>query len=172
MFNSKQLVSELIVKNLAKERENEMCDNCRHVGYHLRKLDNLLMRNTMAKARSMNLDEVTVMHGWILAYIDENKEKEIYQKDIETQFGINRSTVTNIVKLMEKKELIRREPVPRDARLKKLVLTEKGILAREKSHETIQAIEKQIVLGISEEELDVFFHLIEKIRKNLEQKEE
>lgn len=79
------------------------CDNCKYVGYHLRRLDNLLMRNTMAQARSMNLDEVTVMHGWILAYIYENQERDIYQKDIETKFGINRSTVTNIVKLMEKK---------------------------------------------------------------------
>lgn len=144
------------------------CDNCRHVGYHLRRLDNLLMRNTMAQARSMNLDEVTVMHGRILAYIYENQERDIYQKDIETQFGINRSTVTNIVKLMEKKGLISRESVPRDARLKKLVLTEKGILAKKASYEAVQATEKQTVLGISEEELDYFFRLIEKMRKNLE----
>lgn len=144
------------------------CDNCKHVGYHLRRLDNLLMRNTMAQARSMNLDEVTVMHGWILAYIYENQERDIYQKDIETQFGINRSTVTNIVKLMEKKGLISRESVPRDARLKKLVLTEKGILAKQASYEAVQATEKQTVLGISEEELDYFFRLIEKMRKNLE----
>jgi len=144
------------------------CDNCKYVGYHLRRLDNLLMRNTMAQARSMNLDEVTVMHGWILAYIYENQERDIYQKDIETKFGINRSTVTNIVKLMEKKGLIRRESVPRDARLKKLVLTEKGIWAKKVSYEAVQATEKQTVLGISEEELDYFFNLIEKMRKNLE----
>ncbi len=144
------------------------CDNCKHVGYHLRRLDNLLMRNTMAQARSMNLDEVTVMHGWILSYLYENQERDIYQKDIETQFGINRSTVTNIVKLMEKKGLINRESVPRDARLKKLVLTEKGIWAKKVSYEAVQATEKQIVLGISEEELNYFFKLIEKMRKNLE----
>lgn len=144
------------------------CDDCKHVGYHLRRLDNLLMRNTMAQARSMNLDEVTVMHGWILAYIYENQERDIYQKDIETQFGINRSTVTNIVKLMEKKGLISRESVPQDARLKKLVLTEKGIWAKEVSYEAVQATEKQTVFGISEEELNYFFKLIEKMRKNLE----
>ena len=57
----------------------------------------------MAQARSLNIDEVTVMHGWILAYLEDNREREIYQKDIEGKFGINRSTVTNIVKLMEKK---------------------------------------------------------------------
>ena len=36
-----------------------------------------------------------------------------------------RSTVTGVVKLMERKGLIRRESVSSDARLKKLVLTEK-----------------------------------------------
>lgn len=144
------------------------CDDCKHVGYHLRRLDNLLMRNTMAQARSLNIDEVTVMHGWILAYLDDNRDREIYQKDIETQFGINRSTVTNIVKLMEKKGLIRRESVPQDGRLKRLILTEKGSWAKKVSWEAVQAAEKQIVLGISEEELDEFFRLIEKMRKNLE----
>lgn len=144
------------------------CDDSKHVGYHLRRLDNLLMRYTMAQARSLNIDEVTVMHGWILAYLEDNREREIYQKDIEGKFGINRSTVTNIVKLMEKKGLIRRESVPHDGRLKRLVLTEKGKWAKKASWEAVQVTEKQIVLGMSEEELNEFFRLLEKMRKNLE----
>ncbi len=146
------------------------CNDCKHVGYHLRRLDNLLMRSTMAKARAMNIDEVTVMHGWILGYLYENRDRQIYQKDIETQFGINRSTVTNIVKLMEKKGLIHRESVPQDGRLKRLVLTDKGIWAKKASWEAVQAAERQIISGISEEEMDQFFRLIEKMRKNLEGK--
>lgn len=144
------------------------CDSCKHVGYHLRRLDNLFMKNIMAQARSLNLDEVTVMHGWILGYLYDNREREIYQKDIETQFGINRSTVTNIVKLMEKKGLICRESVPHDGRLKRLVLTEKGIWTQKMNWEAVQAAERQIVFGISEQEMEQFFQLIEKMRKNLE----
>ncbi len=144
------------------------CDSCNHVGYHLRRIDNLLMRSTTSLARSMGLDEVTVMNGWILTYLDRNSDRDIYQKDIEMQFGIKRSTVTNIVKLMEKKGLISRQTVPRDARLKKLVLTEKGKWAREVSYEAIKMTEEKIKRGISEEEIHYLCDIIEKMRKNLD----
>lgn len=42
----------------------------------------------------------------------------IFQKDLETEFCIGRSTVTNILNLMEKKGFVRRESVSYDARLK------------------------------------------------------
>ncbi len=49
------------------------------------------------------LDEVTLMHGWILRYLYEHQDAEIYQKDIEKYFGICRSGVTNIIQALEKK---------------------------------------------------------------------
>ena len=58
--------------------------------------------------------------------------------------------------------------MPHDGRLKRLVLTEKGKWAKKASWEAVQATEKQIVLGMSEEELNEFFRLLEKMRKNLE----
>ena len=56
-----------------------------------------------------------------------NRDRDIFQKDVETEFSIGRSTVTNILKLMEKKGYIRREAVPQDGRLKRLVLLDKGM---------------------------------------------
>ena len=70
-------------------------------------------------ARERGVDELTAMHGWILGYLCRNEHKDIFQKDIEAEFKICRSTVTNILKLMEKKGYIKRESVPYDARLKK-----------------------------------------------------
>ena len=86
----------------------------------------MMSRNLMAAARERGVDELTAMHGWILGYLCRNEDKDIFQKDIEAEFKICRSTVTNILKLMEKKGYIRRESVPYDARLKKLVLTDTG----------------------------------------------
>ena len=79
----------------------------------------MMSRNLMAAARERGVDELTAMHGWILGYLCRNEHKDIFQKDIEAEFKICRSTVTNILKLMEKKGYIKRESVPYDARLKK-----------------------------------------------------
>ena len=42
-----------------------------------------------------------------------------FQKDIEQRFAVGRSTVTNLIQLMEKKGFVKRESVKQDARLKK-----------------------------------------------------
>ena len=100
-----------------------------HIGFQLRMLQNEVVRFIDQRARAEGLDEVTQSNGWILKTLYENQNRDIFQKDIETECGMARSTVTGVVKLMERKGLIRRESVSSDARLKKLVLTEKGISA-------------------------------------------
>lgn len=54
------------------------------------------------------MDKLTLMHGWIIAYLYDHRDEDVYQKDIENAFSIARSTVTSILKLMEKKNYITR----------------------------------------------------------------
>ena len=112
----------------------------------------------MAAARERGVDELTAMHGWILGYLCRNEDKDIFQKDIEAEFKICRSTVTNILKLMEKKGYIRRESVPYDARLKKLVLTDTGRELHEKTKDMID---------ILKEDLDTFYRVIDQLKSNV-----
>ncbi len=72
-----------------------------------------------------------MMHGWIIRYLYENREQDIFQKDIEQRFAVGRSTVTNLIQLMEKKGFVKREKmVKQEIPLKKVILTEKGIASR------------------------------------------
>ena len=87
-------------------------------------------------------------------------------------FGVNRSTVTSIVKLMEKKGYIERENVPGDARLKKLILTPLGEEMHFKTKQTLDSLELQIRKDLTKEEIETFFNVSDKIRKNLGEKEE
>lgn len=107
------------------------------------------------------------MHGWILRYLYENREQATFQKDIEKTFSIGRSTVTNIIQILEKKGYVKREFVEHDARLKKVILTEKG----KESHESIEALISRLDVmledGIEEEELALFFKVTDKIKENL-----
>lgn len=113
------------------------------------------------------VDELTAMHGWILGYLCRNEDKDIFQKDIEAEFKICRSTVTNILKLMEKKGYIRRESVPYDARLKKLVLTDTGRELHEKTKDMIDILEEQTIEGIAKEDLDTFYRVIDQLKSNV-----
>ena len=54
------------------------------------------------------------------------RQEPVYQRDIEEQFQIRRSSVTALLKAMEGDGFITRTAVKQDARLKSLALTEKG----------------------------------------------
>lgn len=142
------------------------------VGPLIHKMDKRLSRNLSARVRAAGLDEITVMHGWIIRYLYNRQGEDIFQKDIEKFFSIGRSTVTNIIQLMEKKGFVTRESVASDARLKRVRLTEKGIESR-KMFETLTCeIDRELIRGISEEELDTFYTVMSKINGNLNEKQE
>lgn len=126
-----------------------------------------MFRNFASCVREHGLDELTTMHGWILGFLYRNEGRDIFQKDIEAEFQIGRSTVTNIVKLMEKKGYICRVAVPYDARLKKLVLTDTGRELQEATMHLIDELERKTVEGISEEDLETFFEVIDKLKENV-----
>lgn len=142
------------------------------IGYEIKTLDHMLFRNFLSAARSCGLDEMTVMHGWILGYLYRNTDKEIFQRDIEAQFSIGRSSVTGILKLMEKKGYIERERVSRDARLKKLLLTENGRQTHLKAWKLLQELDRELMEGLTEQELKSFLQVIAKIKANSERQRE
>ena len=117
---------------------------------------------------SRGIDEITLMNGWIMRYLYENRKKDIFQKDIEKFFSIGRSTVTNIIQILEKKGYVRRESVEHDARLKKVILTEQGIESDEKIEAIIGCLNHRMIQGIEEEDLKVFQRVADQIRKNVE----
>ena len=124
----------------------------------------------ISSANETGIDKVTVMHGWIMCYIFDNQDRDIYQKDLENEFSISRSTVTNILNLMEKKGYIQRASVENDARLKKLILTDTGKRTVSILKSTIDENEARINGLLSDEEQKTFLTLINKLRSGLEQK--
>lgn len=145
--------------------ENEKGKN--QVALAIRKIDHMLSRNLEAHWKEKNMDELPIVHGWFLRYLYENRERDIYQKDIEKHFGFCRSSITNTMKLMEKNGYVRREEVEKDARLKKVILTEKGIRVREEITSLIEQLNEETMRGITEEELEGFFQVIDKLEANL-----
>lgn len=104
----------------------------------------------------------------ILHYISEfSKKTEVYQKDVEEFFYLRRSTVTQTLQAMEKNGLIRRSSVARDARLKKLELTEAGQALEEKIHTRVMQMEQRLRDCLSEEEITQFLLITDKLGAEL-----
>lgn len=138
------------------------------LAHDIRALDNLMMRNFFVQMRATGLDELTVMHGWILAFLYHNQERDIFQRDIESSFSIGRSTVTNIIQRMESKGLITRCSVGSDARLKKLELTPLGEQVHLCMEPIVLALDQQLVCNIPPTELDAFKTTLKKLRCNVQ----
>lgn len=134
------------------------------LGMELRGTVNLLERRMNSIISENGAGDVTPMHGMILGYLFYEKERDVYQRDIETDFKITRSTVTNILQLMEKKGYVRREVVSHDARLKRLHLTERGEEAYGRIHSSILQVESELQAGISPQEYAQLLTLLEKVR--------
>ncbi len=97
----------------------------------------------------------------------ESEKRDVYQKDIEEEFNIRRSSVSSVLQLLEKKGYIERVSVERDGRLKKIVLTGTGKLIQEKVHSLIQEGEKSLKDELTEEELNLFMDILSRLSKKL-----
>ena len=115
--------------------------------------------------------DLTIMQKHILKFILlETMHKDLYQKDIEEEFQIRKSTVTGYVQLMEKNGYLTRESVKGDARKKRLVPTEKAEGLRQAILEDIKLSEKRMEKGIPEEDVITCKHVLYQVLQNLIEK--
>ena len=134
----------------------------------MRRVNNLIFRKINQFARANGVEQATPMHGWIIEYLYRHREEQVFQRDIEREFSITRSTVTNILQLMERKGYIERQSVPQDARLKRLVLTEKGACIREKTMQALHQTDEFVESLLTPEENAELLRLLNKLRKGLQ----
>lgn len=138
------------------------------LGKEIRKVSNLIHRKLTNSKHRQFIEPTTAPNMWIIEHILRNSDRDIFQKDLEDEFSIRRSTVSKTLSLMEKKGLIKREAVSYDARLKKLTVTDKAIELNNLLREDIDNLEKSIKSGISESEMETFKTVMQKIINNIE----
>ncbi len=145
-------------------------DNKRHIGREIRSLNNILMRRFDSnRPDKEELGRITNANRWVIGYLTEQqaKGKDVFQRDLEETFCITRSTVSKVIDLMIQKGLIERQAVPYDARLKKLVLTEKALELSGRVRLYAEGVEKEVTAGFTQEEIATLLSYIDRIRKNL-----
>lgn len=141
--------------------------NVMRVGRELRSLSNMIRRYFEFSSHRNEIDTVTGNNGWIIGFLADRANQDIYQKDIENYFTITRSTVSRVLSLMEQKGLIERHAVAQDARLKKIVLTQKALEIRELMMEDAKKMEATLIQGFTEEEIDTLLSYLKRMKTNI-----
>lgn len=105
----------------------------------------------------------------ILYYIlSTYQDKEIYQKDIEEELHIRSSSVSVLLKKMEANDIIRREKVADDDRLKRILPTKETRKLKEQIVLYVSLFEKHLTDGITSEELNIFSNVMKKMQENMD----
>lgn len=145
----------------------------RNVGKELRKLNNAVRRYIDRSSHRTMHENLTCSNTWIIAYLAEAEAsgRDIFQREVEEAFGVTRSTVSKVLILLEKKGLIKRVAVSHDARLKKIVMTDRSREIAAEMQADGEKLNNQLVRGFSEEEIAELLGYFDRLKANLERAE-
>ncbi len=143
-------------------------DRREHIGFELRLIQNLICES-MKESHELDGISVTQLQHWIIRYLDDHQDREIYQRDLEDAFHTSRATISNTLQVMERNGLITRNAVAQDARLKSLKLTKKSVEFTRRIAENVEQMERKLRKGMTDEEFTVFMETLRRMRRNLEE---
>ena len=135
-------------------------------GKLINKISIRLRRRSEKMGKNLGITEV---QGRILDFIlVDGRDRPLYQKDIEKEFGLRPSTATELLKTLESRKMIQRVSSEEDGRYKKIQFTEAAEDIRLALQQEIQKTEGLLVEGISREGINTIMKVAEKILENLE----
>ena len=135
----------------------------KHAAHYINKLSNKLRRriDAFSSRAVFSGSQGRVLH-FVLA-----QNHDVFQKDIEEEFSLRPPTATQLLKKMEQDGLIRREVMAEDGRLKRILVNEKALQYKDVVIEDLTNLEEALIRGISQEKMNIFFEVIEKMMENV-----
>lgn len=136
----------------------------RHIGFYFKKIFQIMEKTMNKKLEKIDL---TNSQASVLIYLYKNEEI-VNQRNIEKKFDLTNPTVNGILNRLENKDFIRRTISLKDARNKEIHLTEKSISLINEMRKEAKQLEKEMIAGISKEELNIFNDVLKKIFNNMQ----
>jgi DNA-binding MarR family transcriptional regulator len=133
------------------------------VDYHIKSAWHAISRMYNQKAV---LEDFTTAIGFVLINI--NSKEGTPATKIAPLMGLEARSLTRMLKSMEEKGLIFKKPDPVDKRSVRIFLTPEGKRKKEISVKTIKEFNEQVREVVSEEELNDFFMVFQKINQVIE----
>lgn len=137
------------------------------IGLKIRILANELNRKA-AEILKEDGESASSIQMQILNFIHRRNSQHVpvYQKDVEQEFDIRRSSATGVLQTMEKRAFIERKSCKEDNRYKTIILTELGQQKVKENIIKLHKFDELLVQGIPEDELTIFFKLMDKLSEN------
>lgn len=135
----------------------------KHATRYISKLANKLRRklDAFSNGEPFSGTQGRVLHFLLM------QDGNVFQKDIEEEYSLRPPSASALLKSMEEHGLIYREPLKEDARLKRIVLTDKAHSYNKQVIEDIYGLEAELTKGISSKELEIFMDVAERMMKNI-----
>lgn len=131
-----------------------------------------LMRSIMNKSReSMELRikdlDISQQQGRMIAYIAQNEDKGLIQKDLAQVFQRRDASITSMLQGLEKKGYIERRIPKNNERQKNIYVLPKGKALIDQTNEAFYAAEKELIQALNAEEVEELTRLLRKIDQSL-----
>ena len=136
-------------------------------GNQLRILTNLIRQVGRMQNRETLNRNVTMLHMGILGHLYKHQGTPVFQKDIEEHIEIGKSTLSEVINVMEKNDLLMRVPLKSDGRYRELVMSEKGREIAANFANGATRFNERLCEGISDEDLQICLHILERMTENV-----
>ena len=138
------------------------------VGYALHALNTTVRRFIENYSHKRENEQLTGANTWVLYLIAENPDRPVYLRDVEQRFGITRSTASKSVDLLVCKGFVERHAEDTDARLRRLVLTEKAKSLLETIRQDHCMVENELLNGFTDEEVNAALNYLHRMKNNMD----
>ncbi len=136
--------------------------------FSLHALEHLSRKYMERRMREATGEDLPNNSGFIMHYLEYHEaEGPVYQKDLEKVFHLSKSTITGLVQGLEQAGYVSRESVKEDARLKRVVLTEKGRKHNNLVKKLLQEMDERMSETLTAEEKEIFIKSCEKMRNRI-----
>ena len=130
------------------------------VDFHIRSAWHAIARMYNQQAAEY---DATMAMGFVLLNID--SEEGAPATKIAPQMGLEARSLTRILKTLEERGIIQRKGDANDKRTVRIFLTKEGKKRKEKARETVLRFNEALRQEVSEEKLNIFFEVIQKINR-------
>ncbi len=139
--------------------------NAEKVGDLVKQVDQAIIK---ARNRVMAEYDLTATQADLLRYIRLNSDHEINQVELERAFHLTNPTITGILKRLEAKGFIVKRPSQKDCRHKSICATDRATALFQSGWQTKAKIEKWLLQGLSQDEIDATLRALEIMLGNME----
>lgn len=136
----------------------------RKILFEIKMLDNMIDRKICGSVEKNNLTHTQTR---VLKFLYDNRDRKVYQTTLEKEVDVRRSTISGVLDTMEKNNLIIRKNSSDDARKKEIALTLVSLNKHKEIAQKIANFERDLLRGITKEEVDTFIEVIDKLKGNL-----